>query len=595
MIAAAVMLALLGAQIDVTFAPDQPLPMVYVDEPLIIELRADSDVNVDAVLTLETDNRPPIAVSLDTLSLRAGTPHWRPITGIPPQRGRYTALLTMTVDGETVEKHGTFCRVDRPASHTLDFVIPTADGFDATDVQVIRAAPFGWSALVLQGASALAADIRKMPLPRWMVRVTDPQTESETVRLAFPETAWWLVDIPGDISAAASTVHAIDEGRGQLPLAVAIDSPAAARSAVESELHRSVTHWYVPADSAASVRDALDSALAERGVEHMPAILSLSPPENGPSLVAALVGARHADARAVLIPFEHVFADGVLSPQFPYFCAMAHRLGNARYIGELDIGEEHHGDVFVRDGWWTLLLWTDGQPQEIEIPVGDTVATSAFDGLNNPVPLASPTEGTLTVLVTAEPQYIEGRGGQLVGMTARTMARHEAEALLDVTATKDLLAEGLYEALGKAASDNIERLPRRQFLLLLQAFPALEQVRQRNAEQALAITRLDAGLTRMLRHLCTVEQESGEVFIEPYQDLLARSDELTAQYVTGQTAGGTSYSERAEWLFGEITRRGEEARQLAAAGRLIEADAVASLTEWRARSLRYAMEAPATP
>lgn len=591
MIAAAVLLLSLGADIAVTVAPDQPVPVVYVDEPLLIELRADSDVELDAQLALAAPNRTPVTVDLGAVALKAGAARWRAIEGLPPTRGLYTVRLTFDLEGQQQTHERIVCRIDRPARRPLEWLVPLTDGVDAADIQLLRAAPFASAALPMHAAVALDPGFRKPPAPKWIVHILEPAAEPGALRRAFPEAAWWSVDIP-DAAGAGATIRAIDADRGQAPLAYTLRTPAEAGAAIDGGLHRIATHWRIAWNDREPLRNAIDAALAGQGVEHMPWIAAAAPAD-GADLVRTVLAARRADARYVELPFAALYDGGVPSPLLPYACALAHRLGGARYAGPLDLGDPYRAEVFTRDGAWIAVLWTAAEPAEIRLVAGAADQVRAYDGLNNPLPAIGVEDGELPILVAPEPRYVEGAGGTIPAQAARYLARLEAEALIDGTSVETLLPEAMFDAVARAAADNIDRLPRREFLLLLQAFPQLEQLRQREPAQGPAILAAAEGLTRMLRHLCTVEQETGDPFLEPYTDLLARADEMTAQYVTGQTGAGQETSGRAEWLFAEITRIGDEARAMAAANRPIEADALASLAEWRARSLRYAMTAPA--
>ena len=99
-----------------------------------------------------------------------------------------------------------------------------------------------------------------------------------------------------------------------------------------------------------------------------------------------------------------------------------------------------------------------------------------------------------------------------------------------------------------------------------------------------------ACLSRLVRNLCVVEQEKGRVFITPLRDTLAKCREYQSLYITN--SGGSSVSqERGDWLLDKVSQLMAEAEKLEQDGRLIEANAVSALAEWRARSLESAVKA----
>jgi hypothetical protein len=128
------------------------------------------------------------------------------------------------------------------------------------------------------------------------------------------------------------------------------------------------------------------------------------------------------------------------------------------------------------------------------------------------------------------------------------------------------------------------------FLGLIRTLPELEAAWHRGELPRASAVPAIAALARTARALCALEQERGEPFLEPLHETLARCAEFQSLYLTG-TASARGPQERADWILDEVGRLMEEARELAAAGRGIEADAVAALAEWRARALQYAADA----
>ena len=121
-------------------------------------------------------------------------------------------------------------------------------------------------------------------------------------------------------------------------------------------------------------------------------------------------------------------------------------------------------------------------------------------------------------------------------------------------------------------------------------FPVLEQKWHEGTIPREAAAPAMASLSRLARGLCVVEQDSGEPFIEILQDTIARCGDYQSRYLTS-TSGSADKHERADWLLAEVARLTAEAKELADGGRGIEAVGVASLAEWRARSLEFARNA----
>jgi len=111
-------LSLSGA-FDISLAPDQPMPFIYVDDPLIIEFSSDTDAEVEGRLLFraaadgaETECR------LDKMLVRGGTEYWYAVHNAPENRGLFYLNAELTVNGEAMQFERRYCRIDRPAALT---------------------------------------------------------------------------------------------------------------------------------------------------------------------------------------------------------------------------------------------------------------------------------------------------------------------------------------------------------------------------------------------------------------------------------------------------------------------------------------------
>jgi hypothetical protein len=190
--------------------------------------------------------------------------------------------------------------------------------------------------------------------------------------------------------------------------------------------------------------------------------------------------------------------------------------------------------------------------------------------------------------VHVEPVYLSGSGGSVLKDAATASAASEADAILDTMEDQHPLLEPLEKPLeGLAAGNAIDRLT---FMGLVQTLPNLEQgwhageLPRENAVPTIA------ALARLIRFLAVLEQEKGEDFVESLQNVVARCGEYQSVYLMSTSANGTRHP-RGDWLMDEVNRLVNDAEVLRDAGRPIEAVAVASLAEARARALEYAAAA----
>ena len=116
LVAASGLAAVAPAEFAVTIAPDQPIPHVYVDDVLVLEIASDRDVAAHVRVAI-SDAAGAEEPALDSdMPLRAQGIRWIPLENVALRRGRYIARVTIEAGGETSESTHPFCRIDRPAS-----------------------------------------------------------------------------------------------------------------------------------------------------------------------------------------------------------------------------------------------------------------------------------------------------------------------------------------------------------------------------------------------------------------------------------------------------------------------------------------------
>jgi hypothetical protein len=170
------------------------------------------------------------------------------------------------------------------------------------------------------------------------------------------------------------------------------------------------------------------------------------------------------------------------------------------------------------------------------------------------------------------------------------MACKEAQTFLSWNPQGEHLPPELVPTLRRMAGPSANPVDRLDLFTLLRAFPSIEeQWHAGKTPRSIAVPAM-ARLARIIRHLCVMEQEAGDPFIELLQDTLGKCSDYQSAYLTGCGGGGTE-QERGDWLLGEVSRLMENAEALARDERPIEAAAAAALAEWRARSLEFAAKA----
>ena len=104
---------LLGAGLEVLLAPDQPLPHVYVGDPLIVEVKTPVGGTARLALTVRGVHLfAPTTASLDAAPLQAHGTYWWTVEDLPEGRGRYEVEVQVELDGATSTATGVF--LNRP-------------------------------------------------------------------------------------------------------------------------------------------------------------------------------------------------------------------------------------------------------------------------------------------------------------------------------------------------------------------------------------------------------------------------------------------------------------------------------------------------
>ncbi len=620
-------IALLGflffAGVDIAIAPDQPLPYVYMDDPVILELRSDRDMTADVDIRVQARHHDdPMDIRLEGLVLPAGGSYWATLDTFPEERGFYAAHVTVTGSEASAEKDLLFCRIDRPSGRDTLPVYARSDAWNRESLLALRNAGVRDIRINLAlpdhaSQMALAEALHFRVIPR--VQATDPGGVEEaislmtTVHQAYGNSiAWWKLacdDAPERVPKVAEALRRLG---CTTPLTLVVRDVAHVPELLASNQIKYLDALVLlPNEAIVSGMKEIRRALATAGYERIPVYLdgAETPGDmrhEGPALVRNLFACMAAGADNMAFDSDLVY-NGAVREALPYLAGLSRRINATRYVGRLPAGKGVTANVFREGARWLVAAWTENGRGTVSVPAEGTDDLLLTDALNNPLPLPAPAEGQLVLEVGPSPTLLTGAGGRIAGcaarMTALTLARDLAgDATLAearpayltslIVRTADLLEkEDLFQNGKQKAGSDLRPL----LLDMLRVFPALEYRWQSGETPKIATLTLVAGLARLTRVLCIVEEARGEPFIEPLGDRLASCEEHQSLYLTSQT-GDSPFAARGEQLLAEVRRLMEDARALAKAGRAIEAHGVAALAEWRARSLNALQEgAPLAP
>ena len=595
LVAASGLAAVAPAEFAVTIAPDQPIPHVYVDDVLVLEIASDRDVAAHVRVAI-SDAAGAEEPALDSdMPLRAQGIRWIPLENVALRRGRYIARVTIEAGGETSESAHPFCRIDRPASVQAPPVGATIDTPEPYAMLAMRDLPLHkvcFAANSPELATLVEAAVQSGLSPAIIVdlAVTPPEAVAGLLDTYAPRVAHWAVH-PGDAPGALASAAAVFAGR-EPPVTFPwiADTPEALGALLSANAGHPVSTIVLRKD-APSPEDlaAFEHAAQAAGHERLPIhVLGRGIAGDGPDAAARLVrnllvfascGVAEADIDGALL-----FHERDVTEAYVFLSALARRLAGAVPIGVLDAPAPYRAVVFRIGDSWLIAAWSEGEAGNLTIPTGDATILEFADASNNPLDLPAVSDGAVSLALTPAPVYLRGEGGAVLAATARRMMQSAAADFAANKAYAALLPEQVADIFAIMRKATPPRIDRSQFLALLPMFPLLEaQWHSGNVPRDVAVPAMSA-LSDIIRHAAVIEQAFGEPFVQPLQDTLATCAEFQQDFLTRAEAPPETRA-RADWLLAEVTRLVGEAKHLNDTGRTIEANAVASLAKWRAHAL----------
>ena len=116
---------ILAAEIEIAIAPDQPIPLVYADEPLVVELRPSENlgaaIRIEARDTLTGDIE---SREVNGLALIKETPYWIALDDFPRERGHYEMQVYLDGEEDVLLGEGIVAKVERrPNRSATKFIL----------------------------------------------------------------------------------------------------------------------------------------------------------------------------------------------------------------------------------------------------------------------------------------------------------------------------------------------------------------------------------------------------------------------------------------------------------------------------------------
>lgn len=561
---ASVLLTVLLAAPQVRLAPDQPLPYVFSDEPVIVEFRGETDLDFDVMIVYGTGQFPSNSHGLGPIALQAGRPYWTTTNLEPVRFGVHAITLNLQWPTGSQKYEFTLQRIRRPNvvnPAPLMVRIPNRTG---PWEQICRVLP----------ATQVSIDSTHPELERLLdtfkregIAVRLNIVDDEPVLPAESAPASIAIPASGSVDSWARRVR---QTRSRFPATrVVLLNPT------PDFLLALLRSGAAPLFNAVSVEStgallANRAAAEHQGYENLAYSVSIAAATN----MQVVAEAWNAGAYVAEVSLDSVWYDEALTPEFGALNAAIHLCDQTRVAGRFS---DDYEQVIVlrhiepsRTGQWLAPVGTAGG-----LPGAEWYADE---------------HGNAHVQPPADVAYAVGTDPDIALRAIALEIRREAGVLREGTEVFDALSDEFGKAVDRLMGCDGSQSMRAEFFSLLRALPPLEQAWHDGLVRKSQAVPATASIERLIRRLAALEQTIGIPFVEPLEETLDRCAEQQALYLTATVGPGAS-AERGERLMMHISRLIEEARAYHRQGRVIEGDAIAALAEWRARALVHTAKA----
>ncbi len=600
---AAAAVAAEGSGPEIIVAPDQPVPCVYVDDPLVLSLKVMEPAEARVSVSLEDTIGRDWNMDLGTLNLPPGVERWYALKGAPAELGYYAVTATMTIGDAVFSRTVGMCRVNRPAQVGRSPLGLTVTGGSWSPGMEYALKNVGVRALRVVSpaadAHAVAQRLNRVGLKAALV-LREPDAialASQPGKLQVGEE-WTSLQLP----ASAPDLLVKFRYKTALPVWAVAGSLDELRAFVAGPAAERVTGVVLEAPAPPD-----PAARGELARLNLPVSIALSDPawirsRSPVRLMTDILELLAGGIVAVYLPDGAMYdVDAGYAPSAALFNAFGTIFGMAEYVGRVPLAKDVNSLLFREGANWILVAWRTGEngdPVQVTLPLEGALSVTASDPFGNPVGEGVTTaDGNLAAAVGTVPLLVRGAGGNLIARAAAARAMEIAADLAALPAPAgDLLADGFRQLLETVRKNPAEEGARARYLDLLRQWSQLEIAIAQGTVPRDAALPISRGLLRLTKALAAVEEGRGELFLEPVNEMIAETERLQTMYLTGTPPGNEGVRLRAEQVLADLRNLVGAAETLTASGRKIEAAALASAAQHYGKCLEvYARGRAAQP
>ncbi len=603
---ATLILVCMPAAVEVTVAPDQPIPFVYCDDPLILEFSSDKDVQITGTLKFSPAQSGDQAESTITpFHVYANSSYWYVVEKPPQNRGYYKLEINLACNGEAYKKETSFCRIDRPASLQHAPLYAHCGGDSRTSI-LTAAKSVGIETIHLMASSeylnALTDEASLLGLHLILGMSPEqlqqrPDYLAQVIEARCENIVRFEINCSGIEQECATLIDAFRQNECPAGMALTVPDAKYFSQLMTQSPNLSPKHVSLTADPWPDKSEVyrIRYVAAQYGIEGLQVHVAnpLWYPRPGQTASTFLqhffeyrsAGASHVGLNA------SVFADDMgVQEMLAFLNGLALHFSGQTYVGDCVATAQVRAPLFRNGANWLAVVWSKKKGDSATLQVSGATNLELYDAFGNLLELDTSTENNVKIDCGPVPVYLKGTGGALLGDAAANELKAQVRYFMAQAELVQNLQPPLVDLVQKAASESGSSSGRLRFLELMSAFPGLEEQWHTRQVPKHIIGPAIMLISEMAKTMAILEEDRGELFMDPLRDTLSQTEESQSLYLTG-SAGTAKSRERGDWILSEVRRLVEEAELLEQAERKIEAGAIAALAEARGLCLKSAAQA----
>jgi hypothetical protein len=568
------------SEISLRVAPERAIPITYPDEPIVVQINEIPKGTHEISGTLSIEQGKEIPLDLSSILVRNTSPYYLTLPDIPSSFGPHTLSITIDESSSTTKLYR-HLRPSHSAAKAVCMTFPEWNG----NTHLIALELALKEARVFLGKENDSEAINTLRSLNTQIRVaigsqtTQAQLEKWVNEYA-QDISTWEFEFSPNPQITQNLILLLLQMQPNTQIAIRPQSPEAFQLFLGSQSSLNLHDIVLQANS----NEALYRALAQQAGIESPKISIEPSPDTSPNIIPSLPPFTPVTLSTLELDLSTPAGITNLSVLNHWTEALPGYESISPYIINDDITAHLFRSTNPELPW--LIAINSTTIKELIIPESlgsSTVLSRHFSPLSK-----APSD---TITLDTQPIFLSGTNSEPIVQALRSALNGQA---ITIMANKDYTAQlpkNIQAHMNTFITATPETTFRAPFLSIVQQFPVLEaKYFSGDIPQSTAIP-LIARLAQIARLVATLEQYTGDPFLESPSTTLAKCNNFLADYLSRDIPQADH--SRESTLLAEINRLMTQAQALEARSLTTEATAVATIAEWRARALLRRTDKPA--